>query len=188
MLHRRQQHTMALSEPGICLFTGPMMGGKTQNLIDVIMSTPESESFVLGYTGGETRVCGMIYSRCGTSVNAQLVPTLEMDMLQEIADDPKIKSVFIDEGQFFENIAKAADFLAQMGKAVYIAALNGTYECKPWASMIDLLPLCTKIIMHTARCSKCQAPAIFSKRLTQSTELIEVGSHYQPRCRAHFLD
>jgi thymidine kinase len=46
----------------------------------------------------------------------------------------------IDEGQFFPDIAQFADDMANIGKVVIVAALDGTFLRQPFGSILDLVP------------------------------------------------
>ena len=48
--------------------------------------------------------------------------------------------VGIDEGQFFPDVVKFCETAANLGKTVLVAALDGTFERKPFGNIIDLVP------------------------------------------------
>lgn len=49
--------------------------------------------------------------------------------------------IAIDEGQFFPDIVNFSEELANRGKVVVIAALDGTFQRKPFGSILDLVPM-----------------------------------------------
>jgi len=49
--------------------------------------------------------------------------------------------VAIDEGQFFPDIVEASEELANSGKVVIIAALDGTFQRKPFGNILNLVPM-----------------------------------------------
>lgn len=53
----------------------------------------------------------------------------------------KYDVVGIDEGQFFEDIVEVAEYLANKGIVVIIAALDSTFQRKPFGNIINLIPL-----------------------------------------------
>ena len=58
----------------------------------------------------------------------------------------KVKSrefdvVAIDEGQFFTDIVEFCEELADFGVVVMVAALDGTFQRKPFGNILNLLPL-----------------------------------------------
>lgn len=73
--------------------------------------------------------------------------------------------IAIDEGQFFEDIAEFCEDLANNGKIVIVAALDGTFERKAFNKILDLIPLCEKVKKLTAVCYYCKMEnASFTKR------------------------
>jgi thymidine kinase len=59
--------------------------------------------------------------------------------IQEKALDYDI--IGIDEGQFFENLVEFSENMANEGKMVIIAALDGTFERKAFGKVLELIPL-----------------------------------------------
>ena len=49
--------------------------------------------------------------------------------------------VGIDEGQFFPDVVEFCDEAANLGKTVVVAALDGTFERKPFGNIVSLIPL-----------------------------------------------
>lgn len=47
----------------------------------------------------------------------------------------------IDEGQFFTDIVEFSEEMADLGINVLIAALDGTFQRKPFGNIINLLPI-----------------------------------------------
>lgn len=98
-------------------------------------------------------------------------------MIEEAANYDVIA---IDEGQFFPDvfistlICKIAQFcekLANDGKIVLVAALDGSFERKPFNTILELIPLCEKVVKLTAVCWYCkQDNASFTKRTVNSKE------------------
>lgn len=86
---------------------------------------------------------------------------------------PLIDVFGIDEGQFFTNISEVAEKLANLGKIVVIAALNGTYQRKTFGDVHNLLPIAEKIDVLNAVCMVCKRDAAFTKRLDEKTEVLE---------------
>lgn len=56
-----------------------------------------------------------------------------------------------------------------MGKVVIVAALDGTFERKAFNKVLELVPICEKVIKLTAVCWFCkQENAAFTKRIVNS--------------------
>lgn len=94
--------------------------------------------------------------------------------------------VAVDEGQFFPDIAEAADALANQGKIVVVSALDGAFDRKPFSCIVNLIPLAESVDKLTAVCKLCFRTAHFSKRTTSDTcvQLIGGKDMYIPVCRA----
>ena len=58
----------------------------------------------------------------------------------------------IDEGQFFENLVPFCEEMANTGKCVIVAALDGTFERKPFGSVLELIPLSESVTKLDAVC------------------------------------
>lgn len=101
--------------------------------------------------------------------------------------------VGIDEGQFLPDLAAGCNRLAQCGASVHVAALDGTFDQKPFPSVVDLIPWCDGgTVKVTAICAVCEMrPAAFTKRLSsapplagRSTTEFDVGSEqFLASCR-----
>ncbi len=98
--------------------------------------------------------------------------------------------IFVDEGQFFPDLIETVqDWVNHLGKMVYVAGLDMTWEGKPFRPMSDLMAMAEKRIHLKAVCVKCGKDAHFTKRLvTCKTETLIGGSEsYEARCRMCFL-
>lgn len=67
---------------------------------------------------------------------------MKASKLKDIFEEAqKYDVVGIDEGQFFEDIVEIAEELANRGVVVIIAALDSTFQRKPFGNIINLVPL-----------------------------------------------
>lgn len=94
----------------------------------------------------------------------------------------------IDEGQFFPDLIEFCEKMAQLGKEIHVAALDGTFERKPFPVIADLIPRSNNFIKLNAVCFRCKKDAPFSKRLGQDKKLEVIGGadKYESRCRECF--
>ena len=78
--------------------------------------------------------------------------------------------------------------LAENGKTVIIAALDATFQRKPFGSILELIPVAEKVIKLTAVCAVCGADASFTQRMVSSSEVKLIGGaeSYRPVCRVCF--
>jgi thymidine kinase len=96
----------------------------------------------------------------------------------------------IDEAQFYPEIVEfVEELIEKMNKIVIIAALDGTYEGKPFGRVTELLPLSDQFTKLTAVCQYCGNDAPFTVRRSDFIDqqgIIEVvgGSDlYESVCR-----
>ncbi|GAU92008.1 hypothetical protein RvY_04159-2 [Ramazzottius varieornatus] len=94
----------------------------------------------------------------------------------------------IDEGQFFPDILEVAEALANKGKTVIVAALDGTYQREGFGDIIKLVPKAEKIDKLSAVCIICNEDAAYTRRFTAETavELIGGADKYMAVCRECF--
>ena len=99
----------------------------------------------------------------------------------------------IDEGQWFKDVVWLSEILANCGKIVIIAALDGSFQRKPFlyldgSSILNLIPLAEEVIKLTAICQYCSKSASFTKRIVESKEIELIGGaeSYHATCRACF--
>jgi thymidine kinase len=76
-----------------------------------------------------------------------------------------------------------------MNKIVVVAALDGTFERKPFGNIINLIPLAEKVSKLNAVCVYCTNEAAFTKRIVKSMEIQLIGGDdmYKPVCRPCFF-
>lgn len=78
-----------------------------------------------------------------------------------------------------------ANELVASGKIVIIAALDGTYERKPFGTVLNLIPMAEKVDKLTAVCAYCSGDAAFTMRLTHERGVQVIGGKdkYASVCR-----
>lgn len=101
--------------------------------------------------------------------------------------------ILINEGQFFGDLFNFCQLWCEKyNKNIVVCGLDGDYLRKPFDQINSLLPLADEVIKLKAFCKKCNdgTQALFSKRLTDETENIVIGSDekYMPVCRKHYID
>ena len=93
----------------------------------------------------------------------------------------------IDEGQFFHDIVTWCEAMANSGKIVLVAALDGTFQRKPFCDILSLVPLAEEVTKLSAVCMSCFQDASFSKRITiedgETVEVIGGADKYMAVCR-----
>lgn len=71
----------------------------------------------------------------------------------------------------FPDIVEFCEEMANDGKMVIVAALDGTFQRKPFGPILDLVPLAESVIKLKAVCMVCFSDAAFTKRLGTETEV-----------------
>jgi len=69
-----------------------------------------------------------------------------------------------------------------------MSALNGTWQKKGWANILELIPLCEKVKKLSAICKICSTNASYTFRTCSGSaqELIGGAEMYMPLCRECF--
>lgn len=178
----RQAKTFSFGE--IRLWIGPMFSEKTTELIRTVRrySRAGMTTIILKYKKDDQRYGVGCRTHSGISMRATSVDSLLPHL--DLVRDHQV--VAIDEGQFFSDLVLFCRELVTMGKIVIVAALDGTFERKPFQTIVDLIPLCKKIYKLSAICSCCGEEAAFTRRLTQQKEMEIIGSSelYQAACES----
>ncbi|QGM48744.1 MPPV-120 thymidine kinase [Magpiepox virus 2] len=174
----------------IRLITGPMFSGKTSELIRLI------KRFIIS-----GRNCIIIKHCCDTRYidkDLETICTHDKITMEALSCSkllpliPKIDNfevIGIDEGQFFEDIVEFSEVMANKGKTVIIAALNGDFKRELFGNIFKLLPLSESVTSLTAICAVCKNEASFSKRMTDDKDVKVIGGKeiYTAVCRKCFL-
>jgi thymidine kinase len=145
----------------------------------------------------------------------QMLHATSCSRLSDVADSWMAYDVVgIDEGQFFPDLLPFAEAVANAGKIVVVAALDGTFQRKVWfggipalifqprrewvlsqilsqpfGDVCNLLPLAESFQKFSAVCHSCGEDAPFSKRLSADLQVELIGGDdlYVPACRSCFL-
>ena len=107
--------------------------------------------------------------------------------LLKCAVDSEVDVICINEGQFFENLVVFCTAMCNIGKEIYVCGLDGDYLKRPFGEILNLIPHCDTVVKMYALCMKCKngTKACFTKKISNSNSLIEIGSYdiYMPVCR-----
>ena len=170
----------------IQLITGPMFSGKSTELIRLYnrFRIANYECIFIKHQKDTRYSTNEVY----THGSYQLVDRiLSLSWLGELLFyHPIPKVVCIDEGQFFGDINLMSNHLADNGHIVIIAALDSSFEFKPFENIVSLMMNCEYILKLTSVCMMCFADnAIYNKRITNECELEVIGGSdkYMSICR-----
>ena len=117
---------------------------------------------------------------------------------KNILSDEKLKNIynnskyiFINEGQFFENLYNFCINAANNdNKIVYVCGLDGDFKQEKFGQLIDLIPVCDTLIKLHALCKICGCKASFTKRNTHEGGQVVIGNDnlYSAVCRKHYFN
>ncbi|KAJ1128806.1 hypothetical protein NDU88_007181 [Pleurodeles waltl] len=91
----------------------------------------------------------------------------------------------IDEGQFFPDTVDFCEEMANAGKTVIVAALDGTFQRKAFGNILSLVPLAESVVKLNAVCMECYREASYTQRLGAEKEVEVIGGSdkYHAVCR-----
>ena len=187
--------------PELTLILGPMFAGKSTYLItkaNELLSNGanENELLLINHSSDIRYDINKICSHNGEKIHSKSYNTLStiMNNIQENnALFCNIKYIFVDEGQFFndlyETIKKLMINNSRRDLQIFISGLDGDYKQEPFQNsrILDLIPFASNIIKLTAKCNICNQKAPFTKRIVNSSETILIGGadNYHPVCITH---
>ena len=94
----------------------------------------------------------------------------------------------IDEAQFYPDLIKFCEEMADAGKIIILAALDGDFQRNPFGAVLQLAPRAESMTKLSAVCRVCGREASFTRRTTDNTETEAIGGAemYMPTCRKCF--
>ncbi|GIX78626.1 thymidine kinase, cytosolic [Caerostris extrusa] len=141
---------------------GPMFSGKTTELIRRLKKyqIANHKCLIIKYPH-DTR-----YSEKEISTHdKQTLDAVSVGILSDLKNQTEHYSVIgIDEGQFFSDIVSFSEEMANNGKIVIVAALDGTYQRKGFSNILQLIPLAENVIKLTSVCMLCFGDASYTKK------------------------
>ena len=171
------------------LVIGPMFSGKTSFLINIYKKFNFCDLNVLTIN----HTIDNRYSLTQLCTHDLIeIPCKFLNKISDVFDLPEYNAsnvILINEGQFFEDLEEGVKRFLNENKKVYVAGLDSDYQQKKFGQILDLIPLCDKIIKLHSLCALCKngEEAIFSKRLSDEKQQTLVGNkNYIPVCRKCF--
>jgi len=166
---------------------GPMFSGKSTELLRRVKrnTIAQKKCLLINYAKDNRYSNENVVS----THDKQMMKAMKVNIIEEAVPYFKDYDVIaIDEGQFFSDVVEFAEYFANNGKIVIVAALDATFQRKPF-DVIGLLPIAEKITKLTAVCVVCSADAPFTQRLSGGSQVELIGGTelYRPVCRKCFL-
>ena len=167
---------------------GPMFSGKTSKLLEIYKQYEycKISTLVINHQM-DTRYHQTMLS----THNKEMIPCVQCDTLMGLPDTltqeiDSCQAILINEGQFFPDLLCFVERMMANNKKVYVAGLDGDFKRNRFGQMLDLIPLCDKVVKLKSLCGKCRngQVAIFSMRITEENTQTLIGSdNYMPVCR-----
>lgn len=170
----------------IKLIYGPMFAGKTEHLIaDIKEMEKNEESFLVIKHSNDSRSSGVIKSHIG-----HCYPAIDAVVLMDLKITPlQYHAIFIDEGQFFQDLYQFCSFMKQHEQRIIVAGLDLKFNKDPFGDILKLREISDELIYIKSDCSICGAEkgAIYSyldktKRDNKAKMIIGDGSIYKSVC------
>eukprot|EP01111_Echinosteliopsis_oligospora_P001232 TRINITY_DN1177_c0_g1_i1.p1 TRINITY_DN1177_c0_g1~~TRINITY_DN1177_c0_g1_i1.p1 ORF type:complete len:190 (-),score=39.83 TRINITY_DN1177_c0_g1_i1:336-905(-) len=160
-------------DASIQVIMGPMFSGKTTELLRRLRRfTFANKSCVVIKYKKDTRYSEDLLS----THDKQMTPALPTEILADVMEQcKKFDVIGVDEGQFFPDIVSFSETLANLGKTVIVATLDGTFQRKPFMNVLELIPLAEMVTKLNAVCMLCYKDASFSKRIGTEKEVEVIG-------------
>lgn len=135
----------------IHLTLGPVKSGKTTELIRLLYRHKIAKRNPI-----------LLYPQTRHFANEVKFDTKPITALPDYAALDSYDVVGIDEAQNYANVAEWCNALANGGKLIIVSAMSGNIRQEPFASIVELFPLCERVQMLDSICPLIGAPAPFS--------------------------
>jgi thymidine kinase len=175
-------------EPGVHVLLGGMYSNKTGHLMNLIaLYQRKNRKRVICVTSildkDRTGTCSTIQTHNGVHASA-----ISCRKLADIMNQLDLYDIIlIDEGHLIEDIVLAStELVDKKGKIVYVAALNGDSDMKPWDSISKLIPYADSITFCYSICDVCgKSNGIYSHCLEEKSTKVKIGGSglYAALCR-----
>jgi thymidine kinase len=171
------------------LILGPMFSGKTTYIINLYEMYSQNKKSVAAINFADDL---RYHDKMLSSHDRVMVPCIFTRKLHDVLHSEEVQksdNILINEGQFFEDLYECVVYLVEtLKKTVHICGLDGDFKRHKFGTILDLVPLCDKVIKLKSRCDYCKSPALFSHRITQEKEQLVIGTNnYVPLCRSCYV-
>tara|TARA_B100001093_G_scaffold424998_1_gene418346 strand:- start:193 stop:828 length:636 start_codon:yes stop_codon:yes gene_type:complete len=156
---------------------GPMFSGKSTELIRRTSCYKAIGKNVLRINHlNDIRTHNHIQTHSNIKKNA-----IKVSSLMSLLDKPEFvycDVIGIDEAQFFDDLYEFIITIEPLGKIIIVSGLDGDFKRRPIGQILQIIPLCDEVIkLHAMDMyDKDGTPGIFTKRLTTSNKLIDIGA------------
>ena len=169
----------------LSMIFGPMFSGKSTYLQNQInrQKIKGKKCIIINYKH-DNRYCEGNFVVTHELVKMEAV---KCDKLCDINVD-EFDVIGIDEGQFFIDLVEMASRWSDDGKKVIVAALDATFDRKPFGNICDLIAMSDKVKKLRSICKICHKKALFNQRTVKDAKSVIGGiEQYRPLCRQCFI-
>ena len=163
----------------VTLLLGSMFSGKSSELLKIIERTNyQKVSACLIRPNLDTR--NFIARNANHNSKFTVIETNQIN----ISDVMEFDVVFIDEGHFITDLGVTCHKIALLGKTVYVAALPGDSDFRPWDEVSRLLPYIDRVRKIDAVCVECGYGSTFTFTDAKKNGQVLIGDKaYKALCR-----
>jgi len=178
-----------VNTPELVIFTGPMFGSKTTNLLGAIDRYRYQNKNVIAFKPklDDRYSISKIVTHNGGSIDAHVIRD-GYDIMKFINNYPEqVDVIAIDEAFMIDGVADILINLFKSGKTIIISSLDLSATLKPFEEIEKLMPWATKIKKCPAVCVTCGRDAYYTYKKNKDLSEIAVGGSdmYEPRCWHH---
>lgn len=176
--------------PVFKIFTGPMFGSKTTQMLACLDRYRYQNKFCVAFKPKmDVRYdVDKIQTHSGLSVSASCVST-GSDILQKVTDlenssGKQVEVVAVDEAFMIDGAADALISLYRSGVNVIVASIQMSFMGNPFHEVKEMMPWATHISVCPAVCPKTGCDAYYTYKKHDDMNEVAVGGQelYEPRC------
>ncbi len=179
--------------PVLDIVIGPMFAGKSCELIKRIRILKVLKK---NYIVVKPLIDDRYDENMVVSHNFEKEHCIVLQYLKDIDDhlDETINTIFIDEGQFFNDLKdQVIRLVEEKNINVVVTGLDGDSNRNKFGQILDLIPYSTSCIKINACCVLCMdgtpAPFTYRKQTVASDQIMIGGNEsYMSLCRKHYLE
>lgn len=183
---------------------GPMKSGKTRAAVATMghYSDLGFKTLYITYKKDEQRT-NMNHDHCLATHDStykgmtEKVKTIKVMSLFQIPEEyvKEADVIAVDESNFYDDLVHhVKKWLIEFKKDIYVYALDGDFQARPFGHIFDLIPFSSECVKETAMCEICLLDkrkniAPFSTKINFGGPLEEIGGSetYKMLCLEHWI-
>ena len=170
-----------MDDPKFVIFTGPMFGGKTSQMLATLEKEKYRNKKILAFKPKLDHRYGEHYISTHTGYKWKALCVSSGDEILAEAKDYGV--IAVDEAFMIDGCAEALIKLFKAGKSIYVASIQLSATGNEFSEIKDMMPWATQIDVCPAICETTGRDAYYTVRISSPGAEIEVGGAetYQPR-------